>query len=69
MYYKVKQDESYPWSCESDPNRKMDLFTDDVLQKNENGTYTKLTGICCCNIVIPENDIEPIEKEIKLRMV
>ena len=47
---KVKKEGKYPWPYYKDQNRTILLFTDDVLTKDPNGTYTKHTGICCFNI-------------------
>ena len=66
MYYQVKKSKSYSWPCALEPERKIEIFTDDILQKDEVGKYTKLTGLCCCNIHIPDKDVKEIKKEINL---
>jgi len=68
-YYKIKHEEKeYPWPCNSEPDRTIILFDDDVLTKAEDGTFTKHTGACCMWIQIPEEDLIYCTDEIKLRM-
>lgn len=59
---RVKKDGEYPWPCESEPNRTIELFTDDVLTKNaETGKYIKHTGLGCFNIVLEDNQVTEID--------
>ena len=56
-YCKVKKDKIYPWPCKSEPDRTLPIFDDDILTRSSPGVFTKHTGICCLNILIPEEDI------------
>ena len=56
-YYKVKEDKTYPWPCAADPNRTIEIFDDDVLTEDKDGTFTKHTGLCCIHIQIPKEDL------------
>lgn len=56
-YQRVKQNKSYSWPCIKNKNRTIQLFTDDVLRRTAPGVFAKITGICCVNILIPEEDI------------
>ena len=67
--FRVKQDGEYPWPCPSDPNRTITLFTDDVLTKEEDGKFMKQTGLGCFGIILTEDQVVPIEKEVKMRML
>jgi len=67
--FRVKQDGEYPWPWPNDPNHTITLFTDDVLTKEEDGKYMKQTGIGCCNIVLTDEQVVPIDGEIKMRML
>jgi hypothetical protein len=62
-YLKVKENKKYPWPYDGNPNRTIKLFTDDVLTKGPEGKYTKHTGICCCNIIIPEEDLIEVNND------
>jgi len=66
-YYVVKKEGEYPWPCASQPDRTIELFTDDVLT-GSNGKFTKHTGICCTNILLTKNQVEFIKKQVKLSM-
>ena len=57
-HVKVKEDKVYPWPCASLPNRTYELFTSDVLTRNEDGTYMKHTGLGTFGHVIPESDLD-----------
>lgn len=60
-FYKIRPDldgKHYPWPCESLPDRKIELFDDDILTKQRDGAgYTKHTGLCCLNISVPDEDL------------
>lgn len=68
-YYVVKKEDEYPWSCQPEPNRTIRLFTDDVLTKASDGTFTKHTGICCINIRLAKEQVKFIKKPIALRLL
>jgi len=57
-YYVVKKEGKYLWPCKSQPNRTIELFTDDVLTKNDDGTFTVHTGICCFGICLKKNQVK-----------
>ena len=49
--FRVKKEGIYPWPRDGDKDRTIELFTDDVLTKQENGKYMKHTGLflsCLC---------------------
>lgn len=71
---RVKKAGDYPWPPskprdEEDKNRTIDLDTDDVLTKSPDGTYIVHTGLCCFGIVLRDDEVEPIEGDVKLRML
>jgi len=69
-YYKIKHKEKeYPWPCGGHPNRTIVIFDDDVLTKGENGKFTKHTGICCLNIIIPVEDVIKQDDVANLRLM
>ena len=68
-WYRVNTDKIYPWPCKSDPNRIIDIYTDDVLTKQDNGLYQKHTGLGCLDIVIPDEDVKLQDKDINLRLL
>ena len=58
-YYRVKVHKKYPAPCEPEPNRLYEIFTDDVLTKDEKrGTYTIHTGLMLMGIVLADNEVE-----------
>ena len=66
---RVKKDGSYSWPCKGEPNRTIELFTDDVLTKDPAaGTYMAHTGIGCFGIVLTDEEVEPIGKSVDLRL-
>ncbi|MDD5015201.1 MAG: hypothetical protein PHW73_08895 [Atribacterota bacterium] len=68
-YYKIKEKKEYPWPSRLSDNGKILLFPSDVLTKNEDGTFTKHTGLCCTSILIPEEDLIFTEKPVNLRFI
>jgi hypothetical protein len=68
-YYKVKKNGEYPWPCPSEKDRNIELFTDDIFTKNENGTFMKETGLGCFGIVLQEDQVELIKKPIRLQII
>lgn len=67
--FRVKKEGDYPWPWDGDKDRTIELFTDDVLTKSENGKYIKQTGLCCMNIVLNDDEVEPITEDTHLRML
>ena len=66
---KIKdKQKTYPWPCKSQPERKIELFDDDILTKEKNGRYIKHTGLCCCNIIIPDEDLIHQNQAIRLKI-
>jgi len=61
--FHVKADSKYPWPCKPEPNRTINIYTDDVLTRGEDG-WTKHTGLCCVGIQIPETDVVPFGKTV-----
>jgi len=68
-YYKVKEDGSYPWPCQMDKDRTIELFTDDVLVKQENGTYIKHTGLCCFGIILTPKQVKRVKEKTVLQII
>jgi len=68
-YYRVKKDGEYPWPCGDEPNRKIELFTDDVLTVDEDGKYMKHTGLGCFGIILKKDQIELVTKPVHLQMM
>ena len=68
-YYKVKQDKVYPWPCSLDKNRTLEIFTDDVLSRQKDGTYVCHTGIMKVDIHIPDDDVELIKTPTMLEVI
>lgn len=68
-YYKVKKDGRYPAPCPANPNDTWQLFDDDILTKQEDGTFACQTGICRIGIVLKDEEIEFYDKPIKLRLM
>ncbi len=58
VYYKPKEAGRYPWPCRAEPARTIDLFADDVLTKDEDGTYRTHTGLMCFNIQLTDEQVE-----------
>ena len=52
--YKSKE---YPWPCELNPDRVIELFHDDVLTLADDGTFTCHTGVAKMHIPIPLEDV------------
>lgn len=67
--FRPMADGQYPWPCASLPMRTIELFTDDVLSKCEDGTYMKHTGLGCLHIVLTDEQVEPIGKPVNLRLL
>lgn len=60
----------YPWPCEKDPSRAIEVFDDDVFTKTNENRYTMHTGLCKTNIQIPDELMvdHPDGTELALRM-
>ena len=60
---RVKTQGRYPWPAMNatppEPNRTIELFTDDVLTKGTDGTYMKHTGLGCFGIALHDDEVEP----------
>ena len=68
-YYVVKKEGEYPWPCQSQRKRTIELFTNDVLTKNSNGTFTIHTGICCFGIRLKKNQVKLVKKPVGLEII
>ena len=68
-WYRVKEDKEYSWPCKSDPTRTIEIYTDDVLTKQDNGKYQTHTGLGCLNIIIPDEDVILQDKTANLRLL
>lgn len=66
---KVKKDGHYPWPCQREKDRTIELFTDDVLTKNaDDGKYVIHTGLGCFGIVLADDEVEPWGRDVALRL-
>jgi len=61
-YYKVKKNGKYPWPCVSEKDRVISLFTDDILKKEPDGTFSKQTGLCCFGIKLKKSQVKFVRK-------
>lgn len=68
-WYRVKEDKEYPWPCKPDPNRTIEIYTNDVLTKQPDGKYQKHTGLGCLNIPISDEDVILQDKPANLRLL
>jgi len=71
-YFKLKainHCKDYPWPCQSEPNRTIKLYAEDLFTKQDDGTYFKQTGLGCLGIVIPDDDLEYIEDSVYLEII
>lgn len=66
---KVRKEGRYPWPCDDLPDRTIELAEDDVLTKTPNGKYMKHTGLGCFNIVLTDDQVEPIGKDVDLYLI
>lgn len=64
-HQKVKEDKEYSWPCEPEPRRTIEIDTDDILVRERKGSFRKVSGICCFNIKIPEEDIIEVEEDTR----
>lgn len=67
--FRLKKAGTYPWPYAGNPNRTMELFEDDVFTKSADSTWMKHTGIGTFRHVIPEEDLEPIGKDVVLQFL
>ena len=67
--FRVKAEGTYPWPCKDEPNRVMDLYPWDVLTKSEDGTYMKHTGLGTLGHVLTDDQVEPIGRDVALRLL
>lgn len=67
-HYRVKANKEYPWPCAALPDRKMEIFADDVLTLQDDGKFMKHTGLGTFGHVIPMEDVELVEKGVVLRV-
>lgn len=69
-YQRVKKSKEYPWPWGGQLDRTIMIYDDDILRRSEKGIFTKITGLCCLNIHIPEEDIiEAVDNEKHLIML
>lgn len=67
--FRVKVRGIYPWPCADLPDRTLELFEDDVLTKQADGTYMKHTGLGTFGHVLKDDEVEPIGEEKHLRLL
>lgn len=64
--YRIKEGpKEYPWPCEVYPDRTINITRKDVFFKCEDGTLVKWNEPGGFGIVIPEEDLEEIDLEMK----
>ena len=69
-YYKIKHKEKeYPWPCDSEPNRMITIFDDDILTSSDGTSYMKHTGLGCFGIIIPEEDVVFYDELANMRLL
>jgi hypothetical protein len=68
-YYKVKKDGYYSAPCPADEKAVWELYTDDILTKNPDGTFVCQTGICRTGIILKDDEVIFFEKETTLRLM
>ena len=57
ILYRIKHDEAtYPWPCNSDPDRTITVTKHDLFSITIDGTVVKHTGVGCFGILIPKDD-------------
>lgn len=61
-YYKVKNIEKF----KTKRNNELVIYPGDILTKNNDGSYTKHTGVMLVGIIIPDNCVEKIVKKTKM---
>jgi hypothetical protein len=75
---RVKKAGHYPWPIkdqkywnkgEDGSKRTIELDTNDVLTKSEDGTYMVHTGLGCFGIVLKDDEVDPIGKDVNLQML
>ncbi len=57
QYYKVKSRGRYASPCQAMPQRTLALSPADVLSKNSDGTYMRISGACVRGIRVPDSDL------------
>lgn len=68
-WYSIKdKKKEYPWPCIPEPDRKITIFSDDVLTRWGDGTFMRHTRIGCFGILIPEEDLIHHESRAHLVM-
>lgn len=67
--FRLKKSGKYPWPCSSEPGRMAEIDTGDVFTGSEDGTYMKHTGLGTFGHVIPAEDLESIDGDVKLRLL
>lgn len=56
-YYVVKETKRYPWPCDNQPDRTIEVYPEDILTKKSNNRYNMQTGIYKMGIHIPDEDV------------
>lgn len=69
-WYSIRDEQKeYPWPCESDVDRKITIFNDDVLTHEDGNSYMKHTGLGCMGIIIPKEDLIHHETRANLEIL
>ena len=68
-YYVVRKHGKYPWPCNMDKKRTIELFPDDVLTKNPDGTFVRHTGIGCFVIKLKPSQVKKVTNNKKLLFI
>lgn len=60
----------YPWPCQGEPGRTIELLADDVLTKDPNTKdYMVHTGLGCFGIKLTDDQVVVGTKDIRLTML
>ena len=67
-HYKVKERKTYPWPCQANADRTLELSASDVLTKSADGTMTKRNGLLITGIMVPSGEMEEVFEPVRLRV-
>lgn len=68
-YYTVKKQKKYPWPCEPQPDRMIEVWPEDVLTRTGPNVYDMQTGIYKIGLQIPDEDTTLHDKSAYLRLI
>ena len=65
-HFTVRKRKTYPWPCEPNPTRTLELWPGDVLTKHPNGSMTKHNGLCMMSIRVPDADLVEVPQPTEM---